>query len=52
VSADKVIFQVSDALLITGAFSLRVGPVRLVDVNTGLNVPNGTMRRRSASSPC
>ena len=36
VSADKVLLQISDAVLVTGSFSIRVGPVRLVDVATGL----------------
>ncbi len=36
-SADKVILQISDAVLVTGRFSIRVGPVRLVDVATGLD---------------
>ncbi len=36
VSADKVLLQISDAVLVTGSFSIRIGPVRMVDVATGL----------------
>ncbi|MGH9281817.1 MAG: hypothetical protein ACRD0S_02650, partial [Acidimicrobiales bacterium] len=35
-SADKVLLQISDAVVITGGFSVRVGPVEYVDIVTGL----------------
>ena len=37
VSADRMLLQISDAVLITGGFSLLLGPVEYVDVVTGLN---------------
>ena len=49
VSADKVLLQISDAVLVTGSFSIRIGPVRLVDVATGLRVVDSVGRAACAA---
>ena len=51
VSADKVLLQISDAVLVTGSFSFRVGPVRLVDVATGLLSVGPAGRPAGAAQP-
>ena len=51
VSADKVLLQISDAVLVTGAFSVRIGPVRLVDVATGLQSSVPLRRPARAAQP-
>lgn len=38
ISADKVLLRISDFVYITGAFSVRVGPIAPVDVRSGLSV--------------
>jgi Ca2+-binding RTX toxin-like protein len=50
-SADKVLLQISDAVLITGGFSFRIGPVQLVDVATGLSATTFAGTALSALTP-